>query len=113
MEEPEDCSGSFLCLMTSTLLPPCHRQTTNVYLTVSTTQSGRTAQYMGINQGHNIDPAYPVWYKRLGVNAVRLFGGDPAGETLPTFFGTASGRSLSGLPVKNYTMWKRAVSELR
>ena len=84
-----------------------------MYLTVSTTQSGRTSKYIGINQGHNIDPAYPVWFKRLGVNAVRLFGGDPAGATLPSFYGTGSGRSLSGIPVKNYTSWKRAVAELR
>ena len=84
-----------------------------MYLTVSTTQSGRTSKYIGINQGHNIDPAYTVWYKHLGVNAVRVFGGDPVSSTLTSFFGTASGRSLSGLPVHNYTMWKRAVAEVR
>ena len=89
------------------------RQTTNVYLTVTTVQSGRTSAYVGINQGHNIDPAYLVWYKHLGVNAVRVFGGDPVSSTLATFFGTAHGRSLSGLPVHNYTMWKLAVAELR
>ena len=65
-------------------------------------------------QGHDVDSDTMQWYKHLGINGVRIFGGAGSMKTLQAFVGPAMwGRDLNGNPVNNTATFKSAVSSLR
>ena len=80
----------------------------------STAAAGVTPTTIGVNAGHS-GPDAIAWYRRLGVNAVRLFGGAGAITTLQEFSTSSRGvwrTDLRGTPVTDAASFQDAVALL-
>jgi len=60
-------------------------QTLTQYYTATTTVSGTSPLWIGVNAGHSADPAWTAWLRRLGANGMRVFGLAGVSTTLQSF----------------------------
>ena len=60
-----------------------------------------------------MDTSTILWYKHLGINGVRIFGGAGSMSTLQAFVGAMWGKDLSGNAVNSLATFNAAVTSLR